>query len=155
MSQMELRSVPALKKEIIRLALAAAVQLLFALWFYAFCCGLVSLGPLRLPYGVKGYEFGGMVCVLTAFMPVRTVWNLNEAVDETKKHEPLDFDALLSRMAEICRKALRELPRALVLIPLLFLVEWMQAGTLNSIPMAVVYALLILMDFLLFRRFLT
>lgn len=59
MSQMELRSVPALKKEIIRLALAAAVQLLFALWFYAFCCGLVSLGPLRLPYGVKGYEFGG------------------------------------------------------------------------------------------------
>ena len=42
-----------------------------------------------------------------------------------------------------------------MLIPLLFLVEWMQAGTLNSIPMAVVYALLILMDFLLFRRFLT
>ena len=155
MSQMELRSVPALKKEIIRLALAAAVQLLFALWFYAFCCGLLSLGPLRLPYGVKGYEFGGMVCVLTAFMPVRTVWNLNEAVDEAKKHEPLDFDALLPRMAEICSKALRELPRALVLIPLLFLVEWMQAGTLNSIPMAVVYALLILMDFLLFRRFLT
>ena len=155
MSQIELRSVPALKKEIIRLALAAVVQLLFALWFYAFCCGLVSLGPLRLPYGVKGYEFGGMVCVLTAFMPVRTVWNLNEAVDEAKKHEPLDFDALLPRMVEICRKALRELPRALVLIPLLFLVEWMQAGTLNSIPMAVVYALLILMDFLLFRRFLT
>ena len=60
MSQMELRSVPALKKEIIRLALAAAVQLLFVLWFYAFCCGLLSLGPLRLPYGVKGYEFGGM-----------------------------------------------------------------------------------------------
>ena len=60
MSQMELRSVPALKKEIIRLALAAAVQLLFALWFYAFCCGLLSLGSLRLPYGVKvggdGYE---------------------------------------------------------------------------------------------------
>ena len=155
MSQMELRSVPALKKEIIRLALAAAVQLLFALWFYAFCCGLVSLGPLRLPYGVKGYEFGGMVCVLTAFMPVRTVWNLNEEVDEAKKHEPLDFDALLPRMEEICRKALRELPRALVVIPLLFLVEWMQAGTLNSIPMAVVYALLVLMDFLLFRRFLT
>lgn len=97
----------------------------------------------------------GMVCVLTAFMPVRTVWNLNEAVDEAKKHEPLDFDALIPRMAEICRKALRELPRALVVIPLLFLVEWMQAGTLNSIPMAVVYALLILMDFLLFRRFLT
>ena len=155
MSEIKLRSVPALKKEIIRLALAAAVQLLFALWFYAFCCGLVSLGPLRPPYGVKGYEFGGMVCVLTAFMPVRTVWNLNEAVDEAKKHEPLDFDALLPRMAEICRKALRELPRALVLIPLLFLVEWMQAGTLNSIPMAVVYALLILMDFLLFRRSLT
>ena len=44
MSQMELRSVPALKKEIIRLALAAAVQLLFALWFYAFCCGLVRFG---------------------------------------------------------------------------------------------------------------
>ena len=85
MSQMELRSVPALKKEIIRLALAAAVQLLFALWFYAFCCGLLSLGPLRLPYGVKGYEFGGMICVLSAFMPVRTVWNLNEAVDEAKK----------------------------------------------------------------------
>ena len=155
MSQMELRSVPALKKEIIRLALTAAVQLLFALWFYAFCCGLLSLGPLRLPYGVKGYEFGGMVCVLTAFIPVRTVWNLNEAVDEAKKHEPLDFDALLPRMAEICSKTLRELPRALVVIPLLFLVEWMQAGTLNSIPMAVVYALLILMDFLLFRRFLT
>lgn len=155
MSEIKLRSVPALKKEIIRLALAAAVQLLFALWFYAFCCGLLSLGPLRLPYGVKGYEFGGMVCVLTAFIPVRTVWNLNEVVDEAKKHEPLDFDALLSRMAEICRKALRELPRALVLIPLLFLVEWMQAGTLNSIPMAVVYALLILLDYLLFRRFLT
>ena len=88
MSQMELRSVPALKKEIIRLALAAAVQLLFALWFYAFCCGLLSLGPMRLPYGVKGYEFGGMVCVLTAFMPVRTVWNLNEAVDEAKTPSP-------------------------------------------------------------------
>lgn len=71
------------------------MQLLFVLWFYAFCCGLLSLGPLRLPYGVKGYEFGGMVCVLSAFMPVRTVWNLNEEVDEAKKHEPLDFDALL------------------------------------------------------------
>lgn len=91
MSRTELRSVPALKKEIIRLAVAAAVQVLFALWFYAFCCGLVGLGPLRLPYGVKGYEFGGMVCVLTSFMPIRTVWNLNEAVDEAKKQEPLDF----------------------------------------------------------------
>ena len=101
MSQMELHTVPALKKGIIRLALAAAVQLLFALWFYAFCCGLLSLGPLRLPYGVKGYEFGGMVCVLSAFMPVRTVWYLNEEVDEAKKHEPLDFDALLPRMAGI------------------------------------------------------
>lgn len=49
MSQMELRSVPALKKEIIRLALAAAVQLLFALWFYAFCCGLVSWGRCASP----------------------------------------------------------------------------------------------------------
>lgn len=154
MSRTELRSVPALKKEIIRLAVAAAVQVLFALWFYAFCCGLVGLGPLRLPYGVKGYEFGGMVCVLTSFMPIRTAWNLNEAVDEAKKQEPLDFDALLPRMAEICRRTLRELPRMLVLIPLLFLVEWMQAGTLNSIPMAVVFALLILMDYLLFRRFL-
>ena len=154
MSRTELRPVPDLKKEIIRLAVAAAVQVLFALWFYAFCCGLVGLGPLRLPYGVKGYEFGGMVCVLTSFMPIRTVWNLNEAVDEAKKQEPLDFDALLPRMAEICRRTLRELPRMLVLIPLLFLVEWMQAGTLNSIPMAVVFALLILMDYLLFRRFL-
>ena len=43
MSQLEFRSVPALKKEIIRLAVAAAVQLLFAIWFYAFCCGAVSL----------------------------------------------------------------------------------------------------------------
>lgn len=154
MSRTELRSVPALKKEIIRLAVAAAVQVLFVLWFYAFCCGLVGLGPLRLPYDVKGYEFGGMVCVLTSFMPIRTVWNLNEAVDEAKKQEPLDFDVLLPKMAEICRRTLRELPRMLVLIPLLFLVEWMQAGTLNSIPMAVVFALLILMDYLLFRRFL-
>ena len=81
MSEIKLRSVPALKKEIIRLALAAAVQLLFALWFYAFCCGLVSPGPLRLPYAVKGYEYGVMVCLLTAYMPVRTVWNLNEAED--------------------------------------------------------------------------
>ena len=154
MSQLELRSVPALKKEIIRLALAAAVQLLFALWVYAFACGLVSLGPVRIPYEAKGYEFGGMVCVLTAFLPVRTVWGFNEAVDEAKKHEPLDFDALLSRLAELCRKALRELPAALVVIPLLFLVEWTQAGTLNSIPLAGVYALLILIDYLLFRRFL-
>ena len=154
MSQLEFRSVPALKKEIIRLVVAAAVQLLFAIWFYAFCCGLVDLGPLSLPYGVKGYEFGGMVCVLTAFLPVRTVWSLNEAVDEAKKHEPMDFDALLPHMAEICRKALREMPSALLVIPVLFLVEWMQAGMLRSIPMAVVYALLMLLDYLLFRRFL-
>lgn len=153
MSQLELRSVPALKKEIVRLAVAAAVQALFALWVYAFSCGLVGLGPLRLPHGVKGYEFGGMVCLLTIFTPIRTVWNLNEAVDEARKHEPLDFDALLSQMAEICRKALRELPGMLVLIPLLFLVEWMRAGTLNSIPLAGVYALIILADYLLFRRF--
>ena len=82
-----------------------------------------------------------------------TVWTLNEAVDEAKKQEPLDWEALILQLSEICRKALRRLPGALLVIPFLFLVEWMQADTLHSIPLAVVYALLVLLDFWMVRRF--
>lgn len=91
--------------------------------------------------------------MLTIFTPIMTVWNLNEAVDEAKKQEPLDWEALILQLSEICRKALRRLPGALLVIPFLFLVEWMQAGTLHSIPLAVVYALLVLLDFWMVRRF--
>lgn len=153
MSQQKLCTVSELKRKIVQFALVVAVQVALVLCLDLFANGLVGLGPLRLPIGVAGHRYGGRVCLLTVFMPGMTVWNLNEAVDEAKKQEPLDWEALLLQLSEICRKALRRLPGALLVIPFLFLVEWMQAGTLHSIPLAVVYALLVLLDFWMVRRF--
>lgn len=153
MSQQKLCTVSELKRKIVQFALVVAVQVALVLCLDLFANGLVGLGPLCLPIGVAGYRYGGRVCLLTVFMPGMTVWNLNEAVDEAKKQEPLDWEALILQLSEICRKALRRLPGALLVIPFLFLVEWMQAGTLHSIPLAVVYALLVLLDFWMVRRF--
>lgn len=153
MSQQKLCTVSELKRKIVQFALVVAVQVALVLCLDLFANGLVGLGPLRLPIGVAGYRYGGRVCLLTVFMPGMIVWNLNEAVDEAKKQEPLDWEALILQLSEICRKALRRLPGALLVIPFLFLVEWMQAGTLHSIPLAVVYALLVLLDFWMVRRF--
>ena len=145
MSQQKLCTVSELKRKIVQFALVVAVQVALVLCLDLFANGLVGLGPLRLPIGVAGYRYGGRVCLLTVFMPGMTVWSLNEAVDEAKKQEPLDWEALILQLSEICRKALRRLPGALLVIPFLFLVEWMQADTLHSIPLAVVYALLVLL----------
>ena len=70
-----------LKRSVTRLALFAAVQVVFCLWFAIFCAGLVSLGPLRLPYDVPGYWYGGLACLSTAFLPVWVAWTCNEAID--------------------------------------------------------------------------
>lgn len=153
MSQQKLCTVSELKRKIVQFALVVAVQVALVLCLDLFANGLVGLGSLRFPIGVAGHRYGGRVCLLTVFMPGMTVWSLNEAVDETKKQEPLDWEALILQLSEICRKALRRLPGALLVIPFLFLVEWMQAGTLHSIPLAVVYALLVLLDFWMVRRF--
>ena len=153
MSQQKLCTVSELKRKIVQFALVVAVQVALVLCLDLFANGLVGLGPLRLPIGVAGYRYGGRVCLLTVFMPGVIAWNLNEAVDEAKKQEPLGWKALILQLSEICRKALRRLPGALLVIPFLFLVEWMQAGTLHSILLAVVYALLVLLDFWMVRRF--
>ena len=146
-------SVEIIKKRIVRLVLCVSVQILFIILLTFFANGLLSLGAYRIPNNIIGYKYGSGICMLTIFTPIMTVWNLNEAVDEAKKQEPLDWEALLLQLSEICRKALRRLPGALLVIPFLFLVEWMQAGTLHSIPLAVVYALLVLLDFWMVRRF--
>ena len=74
-----------LKRSVTRLALFAAVQVVFCLWFAVFCAGLVSLGPLRLPYDVPGYWYGGLACLSTAFLPVWVAWTCNEAIDAARK----------------------------------------------------------------------
>lgn len=125
MSQQKLCTVSELKRKIVQFALVVAVQVALVLCLDLFANGLVGLGPLRLPIGVAGYRYGGRICLLTVFMPGVIAWNLNEAVDEAKKQEPLDWDALILQLSEICRKALRRLPGALLVIPFLFLVEWM------------------------------
>ena len=103
MSQQKLCTVSELKRKIVQFALVVAVQVALVLCLDLFANGLVGLGPLRLPIGVAGYRYGGRVCLLTVFMPGMIVWNLNEAVDEAKKQEPLDWEALILQLSEICR----------------------------------------------------
>ena len=136
-----------LKRSVTRLALFAAVQVVFCLWFAIFCAGLVSLGPLRLPYDVPGYWYGGLACLSTAFLPVWVAWTCNEAIDAARKAAQPDASALTETLTAILIRARKQLPRELPVIPLLLLLEWSRHRTLHAWPMAVVLGLLWLLDF--------
>ena len=136
-----------LKRSVARLALFAAAQVAFCLWFAVFCGGLVSLGPLRLPYDVPGYWYGGLACLSTAFLPVWTAWSCNEAIDAARKAAQPDASALAQTLTEFLIRARKQLPRELPVIPLLLLLEWSRYRTLHAWPMAVVFLLLWLLDF--------
>ena len=136
-----------LKRSVTRLALFAAVQVVFCLWFAVFCAGLVSLGPLRLPYDVPGYWYGGLACLSTAFLPVWVAWTCNEAIDAARKAAQPDASALTETLTKILIRARNQLPRELPVIPLLLLLEWSRHRTLHAWPMAVVLGLLWLLDF--------
>ena len=139
-----------LKRSVTRLALFAAVQVVFCLWFAIFCAGLVSLGPLRLPYDVPGYWYGGLACLSTAFLPVWVAWTCNEAIDAARKAAQPDASALTETLTKILIRARKQLPRELPVIPLLLLLEWSRHRTLHAWPMAVVFGLLWLLDFAAF-----
>lgn len=139
-----------LKRSVTRLALFAAVQVVFCLWFAVFCAGLVSLGPLRLPYDVPGYWYGGLACLSTAFLPVWVAWTCNEAIDAARKAAQPDASALTETLTKILIRARNQLPRELPVIPLLLLLEWSRHRTLHAWPMAVVFGLLWLLDFAAF-----
>ena len=136
-----------LKRSVTRLALFAAVQVVFCLWFAVFCAGLVSLGPLRLPYDVPGYWYGGLACLSTAFLPVWVAWTCNEAIDAARKAAQPDASALTETLTKTLIRARNQLPRELPVIPLLLLLEWSRHRTLHAWPMAVVFGLLWLLDF--------
>ena len=136
-----------LKRSVTRLALFAAVQVVFCLWFAVFCAGLVSLGPLRLPYDVPGYWYGGLACLSTAFLPVWVAWTCNEAIDAARKAAQPDASALTETLTKTLIRARKQLPRELPVIPLLLLLEWSRHRTLHAWPMAVVLGLLWLLDF--------
>ena len=139
-----------LKRSVARLALFAAVQVVFCMWFAVFCAGLVSLGPLRLPYDVPGYWYGGLACLSTAFLPVWVAWTCNEAIDAARKAAQPDASALTETLTAILIRARKQLPRELPVIPLLLLLEWSRHRTLHAWPMAVVFGLLWLLDFAAF-----
>lgn len=139
-----------LKRSVTRLALFAAVQVVFCLWFAIFCAGLVSLGPLCLPYDVPGYWYGGLACLSTAFLPVWVAWTCNEAIDAARKAAQPDASALTETLTKILIRARKQLPRELPVIPLLLLLEWSRHRTLHAWPMAVVFGLLWLLDFAAF-----